>query len=164
MYHEMLSDTKNVPTETLEVFGRGAKLHHVGIAVRSLGDLGVEDKAVNDPLQRVSVAFVDIHGTLFELIEPSGEHSPIQRSLESGQRLMHVCYTVPDLSAALTEGRRHGFHRIRQSVPAVAFAGRKIAWVFSSTYGLVELLEDAGCDEWIPGDPSCASRSSMTTG
>jgi len=125
-------------------FGDGAKLHHLGIAVRSIEEVSPSSETITDPIQKVTVAFVRVNGITFELIEPCGDHSPITRSLENGVKLLHVCYSVPDLEMVIKACRKHGFHCIERPVPAVAFDDRKIAWVYSSQYGLFELLEDSG--------------------
>jgi methylmalonyl-CoA/ethylmalonyl-CoA epimerase len=98
-------------------------------------------EVVFDPIQRVRVAFVDLAGTTIELIEPVGDDSPVRLSLEKGTKLVHLCFEVPGLEAALTAAAGHGFHVLGAPAPAVAFAGRRIAWCFSKTFGLVELLE-----------------------
>ena len=126
----------------LNVFGNEVKFDHVGVAVPSIQEaVDADPRVVSDETQKVSVAFVKLNGLRLELIEPHGEDSPVAPSLESGRQLVHICYRVPDIDAALQRGREHGFHRIGSPTPAVAFSGRRIAWVFSRTYGLVELLE-----------------------
>jgi methylmalonyl-CoA/ethylmalonyl-CoA epimerase len=126
----------------LNAFGDEAAFDHVGVAVPSIREAVEGDlRVVSDGRQKVSVAFVELNGLRVELIEPHDEDSPVASSLESGRQLVHICYRVPDLDAAIRRGREHGFHRIGSPTPAVAFSGRRIAWVFSRTYGLVELLE-----------------------
>jgi hypothetical protein len=49
---------------------------------------------------------------------------------------------VPDLETAVECARRFGVHRIARPVPAAAFGGRRIVWLFNQSIGLVELLED----------------------
>jgi len=127
-----------------DFFGDGARLHHLGVAVRSIEEVSPSSETITDPIQKVTVAFVRVNGIPFELIEPNGDHSPITRSLEKGVKLLHVCYSVPDLEMVIKACRKHGFHCIERPVPAVAFDNRKIAWVYSSQYGLFELLEDPG--------------------
>jgi methylmalonyl-CoA/ethylmalonyl-CoA epimerase len=128
----------------LSFFGEDAKFHHLGVAVRSIREASPLSEPIIDRIQEVAVAFVYLNGIQFELIEPYGKRSPITQSLEKGLKLLHVCYAVPDLKVAIKMCRRYGFHSIRQSVPAVAFNNRKIAWVYSNQYGLFELLEDPG--------------------
>ena len=139
----MLSSNLQLAKRTaLALFGDGAVFDHVGIAVRSIEAVGVPDAPVTRDLrQRVSVAFVEAGGVTLELIEPLGDNSPVLRSLENGQALVHLCFRVPNLELALSAGKESGFHRLGSPVPAPAFENRRIVWVFSRTFGLVELLE-----------------------
>ena len=124
--------------------GPDASFDHVGVAVRSIRDVvGDEVTIIADPKQRVSVAFVDMGGVRLEFIEPLTDRSPIDASLAKGQTLVHLCFRVPDLERALVSARTRGLHQIARPVPAVAFAGRRIAWLFSPVLGLIELVEDA---------------------
>jgi len=136
------------PTERFMIefnfFSEDARFHHLGVAVRSIKEVSPLSEPIIDPIQKVAVAFVCLNGTQLELIEPYGKQSPIARSLVKGVKLLHVCYAVPDLEAAIKTCRRYGFHCIGRPVPAVAFDDRKIAWVYSNQYGLFELLEGPG--------------------
>lgn len=128
----------------LNFFGDGAVFDHVGLAVRSIENtLDIADKidVVSDSIQKVSVGFVQMNGLTVELIEPLGQDTPVALSLKKGQQLVHLCFRVPDMAAAIEKGRQNGFHCIAKPVPAIAFNNRKIAWLFSRTYGLIELLE-----------------------
>jgi methylmalonyl-CoA/ethylmalonyl-CoA epimerase len=117
---------------------------HVGLAVRSIQDAGgTELSVVDDPTQRVSVAFVDFAGLRVELIQPLGDRSPIAATLAKGQPLVHLCFRVPSLDVALRHGRESGMHQLARPVPAPAFGGRSIAWLYRKDIGLIELLEDA---------------------
>lgn len=125
----------------LSAFGAGARLHHVGMVVSSIADHCPACEPIHDPRQRVRVAFVRLDGVQVELIEPAGPGSPVRRSLERGTKVVHLCWQVPDLEAALEAAAAAGFRRLAAPVPAIAFGGRRIAWCLSPTYGLVELLE-----------------------
>ena len=126
----------------INIFGNDTVFHHVGLAVQSIKDvIGDETEIVADDIQRVSVAFIQMGKIMIELIEPLNELSPVNSSIEKGMRLVHLCFQVDDLDKAIEEGRKRGFHRIAKSVPAKALKNKRIAWVFSKTYGLIELLE-----------------------
>lgn len=123
--------------------GADAVFDHVGMAVHSIRELaGPDVEIVDDPIQRVSVAFADLAGLRVELIQRFGPNSPIDRSLDAGQVLVHLCYRVPSLDAALARARRSGLHPLTRPAPAVAFGGRRIVWLFNKALGLIELLED----------------------
>ena len=126
----------------LNIFGNDTVFHHVGLAVRSIKDvISDEIEIVADEIQRVSVGFVRLGKVIIELIEPLNERSPVNSNIKTGKRLVHLCFQVGDLDKAIKEGRKHGFHCIAKPVPAKAFKNKKIAWVYSKTYGLIELLE-----------------------
>lgn len=128
--------------------------HHVGFVVpdiaatvegfvRSLG--ATWDGCVYaDPNQKVKVTFLITRpgDPQIELVEPVGEDSPVLRFLrEKGSGLHHVCYEVEDLEQSMTEMRTRGAIIARRPKPAVAFHGRRIAWMLTAEKLLVELLE-----------------------
>jgi methylmalonyl-CoA/ethylmalonyl-CoA epimerase len=131
------------------------RLHHVGYVVADietampgfLRSLGAEwdGQIFHDPLQKVKVAFLSTspHDPQIELVEPAGDDSPVLRFLqERGGGLHHVCYEVADLEQQLSEFRARGAIIAKRPKPAVAFAGRRIAWVITAEKLLVELLEE----------------------
>ncbi len=122
-------------------FGKRATFHHVGMAVASIEAVAPELETWEDPIQRVRVAFLSLDGAPIELVEPVGDDSPVRRSLGSGVKLLHLCFEVEDLDEAVGSGKAWGFRLIARPAPAVAFGGRRIAWVYSQAWGLVELLE-----------------------
>jgi methylmalonyl-CoA/ethylmalonyl-CoA epimerase len=127
---------------TVQYFGEDAVFHHLGIAVSSLNKIvDVEHPRWDDDVQGVRVAFVDLSGAPVELIEPLSALSPVSKALSIGRPLVHVCFEVPSLAKAISAAEQHDFHLLRVPTPAVAFEGRRIAWMYSGTWGLVELLE-----------------------
>jgi methylmalonyl-CoA/ethylmalonyl-CoA epimerase len=61
--------------------------------------------------------------------------------------LNHLCYAVDDIAAACVFLREKGMLVIQEPVPAVAFPGRRIAWLMGTGNMLTELVED-GVDAW----------------
>ena len=129
------------------------RFHHVGFVVanieqampgfvRSLGARW-DERIFHDPLQKVKVAFLTTRAEdpQIELVEPAGEDSPVARFLQQGGGLHHVCYEVADLEQQLVEFRSRGAMIAKRPKPAVAFGGRRIAWVITAEKLLVELLE-----------------------
>jgi methylmalonyl-CoA/ethylmalonyl-CoA epimerase len=125
----------------IEPFGHSATLHHVGLVVPSIHAQYPDLEITFDPIQKVGVAFFHLHGVRVELIEPKGEDSPVQQSLRKGTKLVHMCYEVEDLEQVMIDCAKEGFRCIAKPVPAVAFDGRNIAWVFHRVLGLFELLQ-----------------------
>ena len=127
--------------------------HHVGIAVRDLlkaipmykASLGYEltSGPFDDPMQNVSVCFLSRGkgDTLLELVAPLGPNSPIDRTLKKGGGPYHLCYEVPDISAAIKFLTDQGAFLISGPVPAVAFEMREIAWLMTEVDLLVELVQ-----------------------
>ncbi|MBZ5580643.1 MAG: VOC family protein [Acidobacteriia bacterium] len=129
-------------------------LHHVGYVVPDIAaaapsfalSLGASwDGCVYaDPHQKVKVTFLATRpgDAQIELIEPAGEDSPVLGFLrEKGGGLHHVCYEVPDLEDALAAMKSRGALLARPPKPAVAFRGRRIAWVLTREKLLIEFLE-----------------------
>jgi methylmalonyl-CoA/ethylmalonyl-CoA epimerase len=131
------------------------RLHHIGFVVASIEDAMPgfvrsmmaewDGRSFEDPLQKAKVAFLAtrVGDALLELVEPLGEDSPVQRFLqEKGWGLHHVCYEVADLEQELADFRGRGAVIAKRPKPAVAFGGRRIAWVITAEKLLVELLEE----------------------
>jgi methylmalonyl-CoA/ethylmalonyl-CoA epimerase len=129
-------------------------LHHVGFVVASIAaaapqfaamlDSDWDGEIILDPLQAARVSFLQskvASNPLFELVEPAGKDSRVGKFLERGGGLHHLCYQVEDLDKQLQLSRETGALIVRQPAPAVAFGGRRIAWVFSKTKLLIEYLE-----------------------
>jgi len=102
-----------------------------------------DGEILHDPIQRVKVSFLSLPGTevQMELVEPAGEQSPVRVFLEKGGGLHHLCYEVEDCTQAMAAVRQRGGMIVRRPQPAVAFGGRRIAWILTSEKLLVELLE-----------------------
>ena len=130
------------------------KHHHLGVAVQAM------DKAIacyqnilayrvlsgpfDDHVQRVSVCFVGTGspGEIpFELVAPLGDNSPIDNIVKKGVATYHICYEVDDIESALGYLREKNCRIVSEPTPAVAFSGRRIAWLYLPTHQLIELLE-----------------------
>ena len=131
-----------------------ALLHHLGCVVPSISTVADAFAAsisaswdghiIHDPLQRVRVAFfkpADARNPVYELVEPAGDNSPVTNFLKKGGGLHHVCYEIDDLELGLKEASGAGWLMVSPPKPAVAFGGRRIAWIYSKDRLLMELLE-----------------------
>ncbi|MBV8551387.1 MAG: VOC family protein [Acidobacteriaceae bacterium] len=131
------------------------KLHHVGFVVASI-DQSIESfcrsiggsgwtQTWHDPTQQVRVAFIHpvfAGDASIELVEPASDKSPVRRFLDQqGGGLHHLCYEAPDINAAIQDAAARGATILRKPQPAVAFEGRRIAWVFTKEKLLIEYLE-----------------------
>lgn len=87
-----------------------------------------------------------------ELIEPAGPGSPVQKFLEQGGGLHHLCYEINSLDDAVREATARGLAIIRRPQPAVAFGGRRIAWFHLRGGLLVEYLERSSPPDGVAQD------------
>jgi methylmalonyl-CoA/ethylmalonyl-CoA epimerase len=133
----------------------GFKLLHVGVAVPSLGPTTellstlfgykVVSGPFDDPIQKVSVNFLaksneDV--AEIELIAPITEDSPIRSMLaKDGGGAYHLCFETSDIDGALIHAKNNGCIVVSGPVPAVAFQGRRIAWIYTRSRQLFELVE-----------------------
>ena len=137
--------------------GLGFRLLHVGVAVASLdaaaavlrGLFGyrVVSGPFDDPIQKVRVTFL-AHGEKdiaeIELIAALAEDSPVASMLAKNRGgAYHLCFETSDLDGALEHARNKNCVVVSGPVPAVAFSGRRIAWIYTSDRQLFELVEAA---------------------
>ena len=134
-------------------------IDHIGIATHGLDDnsdfwrliglvQGEQDETVAD--QGVTTRFFSTSATdteapvpKVELLEPTGDDTPIGRFLEKrGPGVQQVCFSVGDLSGLLTHLADHGV-RLIDKTPRLGAGGHMIAFVHPSSTGgvLVELSQ-----------------------
>jgi len=128
--------------------------HHIGFVVASIqtsvpGFLDALEEEwdgtiFHDPNQAVRVTFLGrkhAANPLLELVEPAGTNSPVTPFLKRGGGLHHLCYEINNLEDQLALSRAQGGLVVRPPLPAVAFGGRRIAWVYTRNKLLLEYLE-----------------------
>jgi methylmalonyl-CoA/ethylmalonyl-CoA epimerase len=130
------------------------RLHHMGFVVADIATTMPafvrsmaaqwDGKIFEDPLQKAKVAFLTTRpgDAQIELVQPVGDDSPVRRFLQERGGMHHLCYEVANLEAELKAFRSRGASIASRPKPAVAFGGRRIAWVITSEKFLVELLEE----------------------
>ncbi|HEY1207458.1 MAG: VOC family protein [Bryobacteraceae bacterium] len=130
------------------------RLHHMGFVVPSIGDavdrfiagmgLRWDGQVFHDPIQTVRVTFLE-HCTpeapMIELVEPASPQSRVAGFLKRGGGLHHLCYEVDSLDARIESALASGAALLLPPAEAVAFAGRRIAWVCTPDRLFVEYLE-----------------------
>lgn len=128
---------------------------HIGVFVPSLESgrahletfLGIKTwhEAVEDPLLKVKVQFgEDTSGIRYEAVAPFGEGDPVTPVLRSGRNILnHVAYRVGDLVGKLAQLREAGGLPLGPPRPAVAFAGKRVAFVLTPLRMVVELIEES---------------------
>ena len=128
------------------------RLNHVAIVVPDLAAASglyrrVFGARVSEPhalsAHGVTAVFVELPNTRIELLEPLGDASPVHGFLERNPAggMHHVCYEVDSLDAQLEQSREAGCLVVKNPLPAVAFGGRRIAWVYTRQKLLIEYLE-----------------------
>jgi methylmalonyl-CoA/ethylmalonyl-CoA epimerase len=128
------------------------KLDHIGVAVRSLeASLNFYRDTLGLPLagietiaaEKVRVAMLPLGGTRMELLEATGEDSPIARFLEKrGEGIHHIALAVDQLDARLRQLEAAGV-RILPGQGEYGASGHRYAFLHPSSCGgvLVELVE-----------------------
>jgi methylmalonyl-CoA/ethylmalonyl-CoA epimerase len=129
------------------------RFHHVGIVVKDI-ERSVEDCVqrfgyelrsgiIHDPMQTARVQFLSFPGeqVFLEFVSPDGPDSFLALALKKGGGLNHICYSTGDIDEACQQLRNDGLFLVRAPTEAVAFNGRKIAWLMGRGGILVELVE-----------------------
>jgi methylmalonyl-CoA/ethylmalonyl-CoA epimerase len=130
------------------------KFKHIGVAVADLQQALAAHQDIfgytvisgpfADPLQKVNVCFISKAASLdplIELVEPAADDSPVNQILAKGIGAYHLCYEVKDIDDALKHVRSRGCLIVSGPVRAVAFNGNRIAWFYTPTRQLTELVE-----------------------
>lgn len=127
------------------------RVHHIGIAVRSLEQglaryraLGLSPSSVEDiASEGVRVAFL---GEMrIELLESLQSDGVIARFIEKrGEGVHHIAFATPDILAEMARLRGLGFELVDRE-PRRGAHGRKVAFIHPrSAHGvLLELVEEA---------------------
>ena len=130
-------------------------MHHIGFVVVSISESAGrmsravggfwDGRVVHDPLQQARVTFLSRSSSgepLLELVEPESDASHLRAFIRKhGAGLHHLCYEVDSLDEQLAASRAAGALIARPPAPAVAFDGRRIAWVYTRDGLLLEYLE-----------------------
>ena len=129
------------------------KVHHIGIAVKSLDEalkffsdvLGLEvERTVVVEEQGMKAAWLRIGDVLLELMEPLGPEGPVAKFLSKrGEGVHHVAFLVDDMGAVAEALRRAGAVLVYEE-PRVSHDGSKYNFIHpKSAHGvLVELREE----------------------
>lgn len=132
------------------------RLNHIGIATpdilatrQTYAALYRLDKMtdVQDfPKLGVKVCFVDTGNTELELLEPLGAESPVNKFLEKNPKggQHHLCFEVPDISAARDAMREKGATILGTGEPYIGAHGVPVIFVHpKDTHGvLIELMQE----------------------
>ena len=130
---------------------RGARIAHIGIAVRAIDEMlpfyrdliGLDDHPLEDS-DGARIAGLAAGPQLVELLEPRSPDSPIAKFLERrGPGIHHICFAVENLDDTLARCRDKGV-RLIDDTPRIGAEGKRIAFLHPASTGgvLIELTED----------------------
>jgi methylmalonyl-CoA epimerase len=129
------------------------RLHHIAYVTQSVDQKATKLAALLgfrlagppmiDEVQGVRYQFMEMgNGGLLELLEPHGDKSPVQRHLQKGGGLYHLCFEVDDLDGTLQRLQESGEATVVcDPVPAPAINNRRIAFVVTTDRDLIEFVE-----------------------
>jgi methylmalonyl-CoA/ethylmalonyl-CoA epimerase len=128
------------------------KIQHLGVAVSSIDDalgfwrdaLGLELKEMEVVAdQGVRVAMLPIGESRIELLEATGEETPVGKFIaRRGAGLHHLCVEVSDIAARLAELKARGI-RLIDDQPRIGAGGALVAFIHPGSTGgiLIELTQ-----------------------
>lgn len=127
------------------------EFHHIGVACADLDatraryaclGYSIESPVFEDPVQSIRGQFLAGPGTRIELVAPLSAESPVSGWIARGVHLYHTAYLTANLAASIAMARREMRAKIVvEPVPAVAFDGRRIAFLLAPGAMLIELIE-----------------------
>jgi len=128
------------------------KLHHIGYAVRDIREsvsqfelFGFElyGEITDDPQRNVKICFMRNQDTLVELIAPLNQNSPVSKWLEkNGCSPYHFCYESNNIKNDIRHFKENGAKEISKPLAAPAIEGKLVAFLYLSSLGIVELVEN----------------------
>lgn len=128
------------------------KIHHIGIAVRSIDNLlqfyselcGNKEIHIEEvPRDGVKIAFIQVGESKIELLEPINPSSPVQKFLEKrGEGMHHIAIEVDNIESKLNRLKMNGIQLIDQK-PRKGSEGLLVAFIHPKSTGgvLIELCE-----------------------
>ncbi len=128
------------------------RIDHIGYAVRRMDraldafkKLGFAfEPVIDDKDRNVSISFGEKDSYRIELIAPLDKSmkSPVDQYLTGAMGIpYHICYESSDLDGDTERLKQNGFKLILEPKPAVAFGGRRVVFLMSLGFGLMEIVE-----------------------
>ena len=128
------------------------KIDHIGYAVKridraltSFEKLGFTfEPTIDDVDRNVKLAFGEKDGYRIELVAPldKKQKSPVDQYLENAIGTpYHICYQSEDFDNEIKQLESQGFKVIIEPKPAVAFGGKRVVFLMSIGFGLMEIVE-----------------------
>lgn len=126
------------------------KLNHIGYITDQIEgtrnrflSLGyTAGKTINFEAHKCRICFLHKDDeTAIELVEPYEENKSLRRLLKNGVTPYHVCCEVENIAESIKELEQNGFVSLSSPLPAPAFEGRKICYLWNREVGYMELVE-----------------------
>lgn len=129
------------------------KMHHIGVAVPAIAEAArayandgwICGETIFDARRNVRICFAEKPNEIpHELVEPAAENSPVSAILRKNggePEAYHVCYAVADLERTIADLRAEKWLLVHAAVPAIALGNARVAFLYSPSAGLIELLE-----------------------
>jgi methylmalonyl-CoA/ethylmalonyl-CoA epimerase len=123
--------------------------HHVGVAchdleseTRRFASLSYTTEGLDftDPVQGIRGRFLIGGGPRLELLVPLTADGVLTPWLKTGVKLYHLAYEAPEFEGEIARLRGEGAKVVVPPVPAVAFGGRRIAFLMLPNMLLAELI------------------------
>lgn len=127
------------------------RFHHIGLATNSVesflsrfGDIeNVETFEFEDTIQGVYGKFVNVGGVALEIMEPLNSDPTLAPWLKEGNRIYQIAFEVDELDAEIVNAQNEKIRIVRQPHAAVAFNGRRVAFLMPAPGLLIELIESS---------------------
>ena len=129
------------------------RLHHVGVLVVNIAaevelyvqrfGYQIRSALIHDPVQTAFVQFVSLStdSAFLEFVAPDGPNSKLSNALRKGGGVNHLCYSTTSIDEAVQRLWDSGMLVLQTPLSAVAFRGRKIAWLMGNDSVPIELVE-----------------------
>jgi methylmalonyl-CoA/ethylmalonyl-CoA epimerase len=97
----------------------------------------------SDEIRGVKIALMrSASCEMIELIMPINDNSVVSKIINShNNNFYHICYQCKDLEQAINNLTKQGFLLIDKPKTAKALNNKKVAFMYSSSAGMIELLE-----------------------
>ncbi len=127
-------------------------IDHIGYAVKRIDRaqaaferLGfVFYPVVDDTDRNVRISFGEKDGYRIELVAPLDKKkaSPVDEYLRKTPGTpYHICYESDDLDGEIEKLEQQGFKVVIDPRPAIAFEGKRVVFMMSLGFGLMEIVE-----------------------
>lgn len=126
-------------------------VHHIGYYVLNIKTaepefllLGykTESPCVYDEERKIFIQFFRNQETRVELVAPADNCTLLPKGVRKlGATPYHVCYECLNINKTVNDLQQNGFLLVRPPSSAPAIQNRQVAFLYSNTIGLIELVE-----------------------